>query len=430
MSTTPNAPVGSAVPPQVEEAPRIPLGFAAGALAAGIKPSGRSDLAIVAVSGPSAASAAGVFTRNLVAAAPVLLSRSHLAESGGRARAVIVTAGCANAATGNPGMVDQAAITDHLSASLGITPVEALCASTGLIGTRLPVDRVRAGIDRLIADGLRAEDASLGAAAEAMMTTDRRRKAASTTVRLPGADGVTVDARITGIVKGVGMIHPDMATMIAIVLTDATVAPGVLADSLVEAARVSFNLLTVDGDTSTNDTALVLASGAAGALPVEPGTDAHAAFSAGLTAVCRSLARQQAADGEGATKLITCRVDGARDEADARAVARTVVGSALVKAAVYGRDPNWGRVAGAAGRALRPDGTPVALDPDRLAIRVCGTRVFAGMPLAFDAPAVSTAMAADEVVIALDLGQGAATAEAWGCDLTEGYVRENAEYST
>ena len=447
----------------VEMRARMPAGFAAGALAAGIKPSGRADLAVITVTTPGPASAAALFTRNRVQAAPVRLSRAHLDATAaqtdgnaggaegprvgdggdgsiashqgtwtpphGTARAVVVTAGSANAATGPAGDADQAEIARLLAAAAGCAPEETLLASTGLIGTRLPVDRVAAGIAALVPAGLAGDEASLAAVATAMMTTDTRLKAATTTLDLPAPGGAR-RVRVTGVVKGVGMIHPGMATMIALVLTDAPVAPATLAGLLRPAVALSFDQLTVDGDTSTNDTVFVLASGASGADEVAPGTAEADRVGSALAAVCRSLARQQAADGEGATCLITCRVAGAADLADARAVSRAVVGSSLLKAAVHGRDPNWGRVAAAAGAAHRPDGSPVSLAVESLRIAVCGTPVFAGAPLPFDAAAVSAAMAAPEVVVDLDLGRGRAAAEAWGCDLTEAYVRENAEYST
>jgi glutamate N-acetyltransferase/amino-acid N-acetyltransferase len=192
----------------------------------------------------------------------------------------------------------------------------------------------------------------------------------------------------------------------------------------------SFNCLSVDGDTSTNDTVVALASGAANTVMVGPRTPEAEQLGAALSAVCRSLARQQAADGEGATTLITCHVEGAVDVVDARRIARAVVSSSLLKAAVHGRDPNWGRVASAAGNACRPDGAPVTLRPEALDIAICGTPVFAGRPVPFDPALLRAAMAAAEVRIDLDLGLGPAAADAWGCDLTEAYVRENSEYST
>ncbi len=445
----------------VEQRPRLPLGFAAGAVAAGIKPSGRPDLAVVTVTTPDPASAAATFTRNLVQAAPVRLSRAHLAATGGgpsaaslppqaaslppqapplhsqaaslpphgRARAVLVTAGCANAATGPAGDADQAEIAAALAGALGCRVEETLMASTGLIGTRLPVSRVASGIQALVPAGLGPDDAALEAVGTAMMTTDHTLKAASVTVEL-AAGSARRQARVTGVVKGVGMIHPGMATMIALVLTDAAVAPDTLASMLRPAVALSFDQLTVDGDTSTNDTVFALASGASGTDEVQAGTDDARALAVAIAAVCRSLARQQAADGEGATCLITCHVSGAERLADARAISRAVVGSSLLKAAVHGRDPNWGRVAAAAGGAHRADGSAVSLSVPSLRIALCGTPVFDGEPLAFDAAAVRAAMAMPEITIDVDLGLANAAAEAWGCDLTEAYVRENSEYST
>jgi glutamate N-acetyltransferase/amino-acid N-acetyltransferase len=277
-------------------------------------------------------------------------------------------------------------------------------------------------------------------------------KAATVTLALPDPDGLAVRSiRVTGIAKGVGMIHPRMATMLSIVLTDATVEPATLHGLLRPAAARTWDQLTVDGDTSTNDTVFLLASGAAGAAPVRAGTHEAAALGAAIEAVARDLARQQAADGEGATTLVTCQVSGATDDADARAVARAVVSSSLVKAAVHGRDPNWGRVAGAAGNAAVADeavlaaaglpaeaararaGSPAAVDPARLRIAIAGHLVFdgtAGGPVAFDRAAARAAMDAPELLVRLDLGLGTGTGEAFGCDLTQEYVIENSEYTT
>jgi glutamate N-acetyltransferase / amino-acid N-acetyltransferase len=256
---------------------------------------------------------------------------------------------------------------------------------------------------------------------------------------------------VTGIAKGVGMIHPNMATMLSVVLTDAAVDPAVLWGLLRPAASRTWNQLSVDGDTSTNDTVFVLASGASLALPVGDGSDAAAALGAAIEAVARDLARQQAADGEGATILITTRVSGARDDAAARAVARAVVSSSLVKSAAHGKDPNWGRIAGAAGNATLASaavleaggltseeaaargGRPVIVAPELLRITIAGHLVFDGTqggPVDFDRAAARAAMDAPELVIGLDLGQGTGTGEAFGCDLTEAYVIENSEYTT
>jgi glutamate N-acetyltransferase/amino-acid N-acetyltransferase len=256
---------------------------------------------------------------------------------------------------------------------------------------------------------------------------------------------------VSGIAKGVGMIHPRMATMLAVLLTDAAASPETLAAVLGPVAARTWDQLTVDGDTSTNDTVLLLASGAAGGAPVEPGGPAFVAFQRAVEAVARDLARQQAADGEGATTLLTCQVSGARDDADARAVARAVVSSSLVKAAAHGRDPNWGRIAGAAGNARLADaavlaaagleageaqrrgGSAADVDPARLRIAIAGHLVYDGAqggPVPFDKGAARASLDAPEILVRLDLGLGRGTGEAFGCDLTEAYVIENSEYST
>jgi glutamate N-acetyltransferase/amino-acid N-acetyltransferase len=435
--------------PAVERKARIPGGFLAGAVTAGIKASGRPDMALI-VAGGGPAAAAAVFTPNAFAAAPVRASRSSLQASGGMVRAIISTSGCANAATGADGDADQVRVGELVASALGIGTAEVLHLSTGIIGTRLPLDRVAAGVDALVAD-LSASGADFEAAAIALRTTDSTTKVATVSVGLPGADGSLHDVHVSGMAKGVGMIHPRMATMLAVILTDATAPPDLLLSILRPAAARTWNQLSVDGDTSTNDTVFVLASGASGAAPIEAGTAGAAALARAVEAVARDLARQQAADGEGATCLLTCQVSGAADDAEARAVARTVVSSSLVKAAAHGKDPNWGRVAGAAGNARLADsavlaaagmpieeafvrgGTPASLDPDRLRIAIAGHLVFdgtAGGPQAFDRAAARAAMDAPEVLIRLDLGLGTGTGEAFGCDLTEAYVRENSEYTT
>ena len=435
--------------PAVERRARIPAGFLAGAFTAGIKASGRPDMALIVASGGPAAAAA-VFTPNAFAAAPIRASRSALEASKGWVRAIVSTSGCANAATGAEGEADQVRVGEVVADALGIGTAEVLHLSTGVIGTRLPLDRVAAGISALV-PALAATGADFEAAATALRTTDSTTKVATVSVALPGEDGSLHDVHVSGMAKGVGMIHPRMATLLAVILTDAAASPDLLASLLRPAAARTWNQLSVDGDTSTNDTVFVLASGASAAARVEAGTQAAAALGRAIEAVARDLARQQAADGEGATCLLTCQVTGASDDADARAVARAVISSSLVKAAIHGKDPNWGRIAGAAGNARLADppvlaaagvapeqaflrgGTPAALDPDRLRIAIAGHLVFdgaAGGPQVFDRSAARAAMDAPEIVIRLDLGLGSGTGEAFGCDLTEAYVRENSEYTT
>jgi glutamate N-acetyltransferase/amino-acid N-acetyltransferase len=421
------APLVDDLPP-VELAARMPRGFRAGATRAGIKASGALDLGILATT-REPASAAATFTTNRVQAAPVRLSRANLEASEGRVTAVISTSGCANAATGAAGDRDQRALAEALAGALGIAPEQTLALSTGLIGSRLPVAAIRGALTSLVAHELLSSDAGLATLAEQLRTTDSRAKAASVRVSLPGADGRATPVTVSGVAKGVGMIHPRMATMLALVLTDAAAEPATLQAVLGPVVERTWNQLTVDGDTSTNDTVFLLASGAAGGPAIEQGSDAFAPFAAAVEAVARSLARQQAADGEGATTLLTCQVSGAPDDAQARAVAREVVGSSLVKAAIHGHDPNWGRVAAAVGNAT-VGGAPVPVDVDRLAIGIAGVPVFEGEPLPFDRDALSRAMAVPEVLLRVDLGFGDGRGEAFGCDLTEQYVLENSAYST
>ncbi|MES2209160.1 MAG: bifunctional ornithine acetyltransferase/N-acetylglutamate synthase [Chloroflexota bacterium] len=435
--------------PVVERRARIPAGFRAGGRAAGIKASGRPDLALIAVSGKPAAAAA-VFTPNTFAAAPVRRSRAVLAASGGWASAVVSTSGSANAATGAAGDEDQARVGEFVADELGIGGNAVLHLSTGIIGTRLPLEKVALGLAALVPT-LAATDEGLEAAAAALRTTDSTTKLASVAVQITDARGVIREVRVTGIAKGVGMIHPNMATMLSVILTDASASPDVLRSILRPVAARTWNQLSVDGDTSTNDTVFLLASGAIPEAVVAAGSSSAAALADGVEAVARDLARQQAADGEGATCLLTCQVTGAADDADARAVARAVISSSLVKAAAHGKDPNWGRIAGAAGNARLADaavleaggltreaatarsGRPAAMDPDRLRIAIAGTLVFdgaAGGPQTFDRTAARRAMEASEITIRLDLGLGSGYGEAFGCDLTEAYVRENSEYTT
>ena len=449
--------------PEVERRAVMPLGFRAGGAAVGIKASGRPDLALIATTTdadgrPLTAAAAATFTPNAFAAAPVRLSRAHLAatapEGAGRygwAEAIISTSGSANAATGAAGDADQLRVAELLAAATGTNVERTLLLSTGVIGTRLPLDLIEPGIAALGVE-LAATDDALEAAAVALRTTDSRTKVATTSLILTDPGGLTGRSiRVSGIAKGVGMIHPRMATMLAVVLTDATVEPAVLDGLLRPAVARTWNQLSVDGDTSTNDTVFLLASGAGGSGSVEAGTREAAELGRAIEAVARDLARQQAADGEGATTLITCQVSGALDDADARAVARAVVSSSLVKAAAHGRDPNWGRIAGAAGNARLAErevlvaaglsgeaaaqrgGEPPTVDPDRLRIAIAGVLVFDGAnggPVAFDRAATRALMDGPEILIRLDLGLGAGTGEGFGCDLTETYVIENSEYTT
>jgi glutamate N-acetyltransferase/amino-acid N-acetyltransferase len=440
--------------PAVDERPAVPGGFEVGGAAVGIKKSGRPDLALFHVlSGPAAVAA--VFTTNAVPAAPVRLNRLHLAATEpagdgcfGWVDAIASTSGSANAGTGPDGERDQAAIARELARIFDTTAERTLALSTGIIGVRLPLDTVLRGLERVASTDLGADAEHLEAAARALMTTDTRPKIAGVAVKVSGNDGSSRTVRIAGIAKGVGMIHPQMATMLSVVMTDARVEPATLHALLRPIVARTWNQLSVDGDRSTNDTVFLVASGAAGPDPIAPGSPAAAGFARGVEAVARSLARQQAADGEGAQTLLTCVVTSGRDDVEARAVARAVVSSSLVKAAIHGRDPNWGRILAAAGNAELPSGpvleaaglnaadaqhragSPVPIDETTLRIWIADVPVFAGVPVAFDKPAVAGQMDAPEVLVRVDLGAGSGSGEAFGCDLTETYVIENSAYTT
>jgi glutamate N-acetyltransferase/amino-acid N-acetyltransferase len=380
---------------------------------AGIRESGGPDLVLLASDRP--ASAAATFTTNLMRAAPVLLADEALSAGGSAVRGIVVNAGCANAGTGAGGLEDARAVVAAAAAHLGCDPSQVLPASTGLIGSRLPVAAMVATIPTL---RLRRSRAASGQAARAIMTTDRRPKQHAVSVRL--ADGRVV--RIGGMAKGAGMIHPQMATMLAFLTTDAPIDTATLRSLLRPAVDRSFNQVSVDGDTSTNDAVFVLANGAAGGPPIA--AEDRSTFADALEEVCRWLAMAIAADGEGAEHLIEVTVNGAADDADARAVARTVAASSLVKTAVHGADPNWGRIAAAAGRS------GVRLDPDRMRICIGDVAVYDGNPLAFDEGRARRILRGARVPLVLDLLAGTGSGTAWGCDLSAEYVVINSEYTT
>jgi glutamate N-acetyltransferase / amino-acid N-acetyltransferase len=386
-----------------------PLGFTCAAVAAGIKPD-RLDLALLVADQPCPA--AGVFTTNLAKAAPVLVSREHLA--GGRARAIVVNAGCANAGTGAQGLADARAMAAAVAAAVGCEPTQVIVASTGVIGVPLPMDKVRAGIDRA------AQALSVAAgpdAARAIMTTDTRPKEVRAEVPLGNAT-----ALIGGMAKGAGMIAPDMATLLAFFTTDASVPADLLQRALREAVGDSLNRITVDSDTSTNDCAVILASGARpGAVVAEGGT--FNAFRRGLSEAARRLAEMLVRDGEGVTKIAEVRVEGARTAAEADRVARVVAESPLVKTALHGGDPNWGRILAAAGRA------GVALDIDRVSIWIGDVWVAEdGHARAYEEKDAARAMQEDPVRFRIRLGEGIASGWIWTSDFSHGYVDINAHY--
>jgi glutamate N-acetyltransferase / amino-acid N-acetyltransferase len=380
-----------------------PQGFVAGGVACGIKASGESDLALVATADGRPVAAAGVFTQNLVAAAPVVVSRRHLAATGGRAAAIVLSSGNANAGTGAKGEDDAERMCSLTGEAIGAAAAEVLVCSTGLIGYELPMDALAAGIPA-VAAARGAEPAHGIAAAEAIMTTDTRRK--ETVVQ---GDGFVVG----GLAKGAAMLAPDMATMLGVLTTDAAVEAEALAVALRAGVADSFNAVTVDGCTSTNDTVLILASG----LAVAPDPDA---FAAAVAAACLDLATQMVGDAEGHTKVVTVRVTGAASDDAARAAARKVAESQLVKCSWFGEDPYWGRVASDLGTA------GVALDPGTLSIAYGGTVVSRGcVGVDHDAGAVAAHMAGQRLELVCDLGVGDGEARVLTNDLTYGYIDEN-----
>jgi glutamate N-acetyltransferase/amino-acid N-acetyltransferase len=387
-------------------------GFRAAGISCGIKTKGAiPDLAVVISDRP--ATVAGVFTRNRAAAAPVLLCREHIRD--GRAAAVVVNSGNANACTGQRGKNDALAMAQATAAHLDLASEAVLVLSTGVIGVPLPIDRVLSGIKRMAP----REDGGPDFAA-AILTTDTKEKTAGGSCLIGG-----VEVRIGGAAKGAGMMHPNMATLLAVITTDAAVESTFLQAALVRAADSSFNLISVDGDTSTNDSLVVLANGASGAPSLDASHVDAPVFERLLRDVCISLGKQIVRDGEGARTLIEARVVGARSEADARLAARAIVSSALVKTAVFGGDPNWGRVLCAAGYS------GADLDADRATLfleDICLLRW--GEAQEYDRVAASQALVEADCRLSLDLGLGDGKAVAWGCDMSYEYVKINAEYTT
>ncbi|MCX6545394.1 MAG: bifunctional glutamate N-acetyltransferase/amino-acid acetyltransferase ArgJ [Acidobacteria bacterium] len=390
-----------------------PSGFRVAACASGIKKTGGLDLALIVSDAP--ASAAGVFTTNRAQAASVLVSREHLAASGGLASAIIVNSGCANACTGPEGLAVARGSAAFVASAVGCRTEQVLVASTGVIGVQLDLDKIKSGTT-LAARAL-SRDAHHEAAL-AIMTTDREPK--ETAVRVLTAAGAF---HIGGIAKGAGMIEPHMATMLGFLTTDASVDPAVLRRALVEAAEVTFNAISVDGDTSTNDTVFLLANGAS-AVVIEG--NLYQALVAGLVEVCGFLARAIVRGGEGATKLVSITASGAATPEDARRAAQVIANSLLVKTAIHGADPNWGRLVAAAGRA------GVAFDVERAQVRVGPVVLFSGgIPHDDRAPEAASYLAGSEIDIEVNLGGGgSSSATVWTCDLSAEYVRINAEYRT
>ena len=395
----------------------LPHGFRFAATACGLKKTGALDLAIFSSDVP--ASAAAVFTQNLVVAAPVTLSKKHLQLSGGRMRAVVVNAGNANCATGAQGDAASLRTVEETARRLHVHPQEVFVCSTGVIGVQLPVEKILRALPSLTRNQ-RPSARSFAELSLAICTTDTRPKTAAASFKMAGKR-----IHLVGCAKGAGMIHPNMATMLALVATDAAIAPALLQKTLNEVTRRTFNAISVDGDTSTNDTLLVLANGEAGAPAINKGSKAHRAFTAALEEVCQSLALQIVADGEGAQRVIEVEVRHAKSEAAARRIAETIATSPLVKTAFAGGDPNWGRIFAAAGRS------GVKFDPALVDIKMAGIPVLRkGQPLDFNERAAGNKLLAEHVPLIVDLHAGDARARYWTCDFTAEYVRINASYRT
>jgi glutamate N-acetyltransferase/amino-acid N-acetyltransferase len=401
-----------------------PQGFRAAGISAGIKragatvdagkgqPEGPLDLALLVSDSP--ATAAAVFTTNKAQAAPVLVSREHLARSGGSARAIVVNSGCANACTGDEGMANAREMAAETARLVGCREEQVLVASTGVIGVGLPMARIRSGLPRALA-ALGTDQGPV--AARAIMTTDPFPKEAAARVVIGGREVV-----IGGMAKGSGMIEPMMATMLGFVTTDASVPQPLLQRAFREAVNTTFNAITVDGECSTNDTAVLLANGRSGATVDEA---AYGAFLNGLTAVCRELALGIVRGGEGATKLVAVKVIGAASEADARIAAKAIANSPLVKTAVHGGDPNWGRLIAVAGRA------GVAFELGRAMVAIGSIILFEnGRPHDEYASDAAVYLQGKDLTVSVDLGSGNASATVWTCDLSAEYVRINADYRT
>jgi len=408
------------VPPLMQHAlseASLPRGFRFAATACGLKKTGALDFAIISSEAP--ASAAGVFTQNLVVAAPVTISKAHLRASKGRMRAIVVNAGNANCSTGTAGYAAAQRTVAETARRLGCQPEEVFVCSTGVIGVPLAIDKILRAVP-LLARHRRSSARSFAEVSLAICTTDTRPKTASSSFKMAGKR-----IHLVGCAKGAGMIHPNMATTLAFVTTDAAISPSLLQRTLKDVTAHTFNSISIDGDTSTNDALLVLANGEAGAPAIKTGSKAHRDFSAALEEVCHSLALQIVADGEGAQRVIEIDVRGARTESAARRIAETIATSPLVKTAFAGADPNWGRIFAAAGRA----GVP--FDPARVDITMAGIPVLRrGQPLDFNERAASNRLLADHVPIILHLHAGPARARYWTCDFTAEYVRINASYRT
>jgi glutamate N-acetyltransferase/amino-acid N-acetyltransferase len=391
-----------------------PRGFSAGGTYAGIKTLSEDKMDVGMLLSDAPCAVAGVFTKSSIVSPTVTVNRETLA-AGNPVRGVVVNSGIANAGVGEQGYIDAKDMASLAALAMGVKPEDVLVCSTGVIGVELPMTLIEKGVNQieLSSDGGNT-------LARAMMTTDTHPKEVGVTLNLGGTE-----VRIGGVAKGAGMIHPNMSTMLCFVATDAAVDQDCLRSILPEVADSSLNMLTVDGDSSTNDTLLVLANGAAGNTPVTIGSSEADDLKAGLLEVCVQLTRQLAQDGEGATRLLVVELEGARNIEDARAAARTIASSLLVKSAVYGADPNWGRLLAALGRSQ------AEVVETKLDLYINGVCIMeAGKPIPFHRNAVVALMRGTEVTFRVALNLGDARATAWGCDLTEEYVVINSAYTT
>ena len=395
----------------------LPRGFRFSATACGLKKTGALDLALLSSDVP--ASAAAVFTKNLVVAAPVVVSKANLRASKGRMRGVIVNAGNANCATGPAGYAVSVKTVEETARRLLCDPRELFVCSTGVIGVPLPMEKILRALPGIV-QNRRPSARSFAELSLAICTTDTRPKTASGSFKMAGKR-----VHLVGCAKGAGMIHPNMATTLAFVATDAAISPSLLQRTLRDVTHKTFNSISIDGDTSTNDTLLVLANGESEAPAIKAGTGAHHAFQKALEEVCQSLALQIVADGEGAQRVIEILVRGAKTESAARQIGQTIATSPLVKTAFAGGDPNWGRIFAAAGRS------GVKFNPDLVDIHMAGIPVLKqGQPLDFNERVASNRLLEKHVEIVVDLHAGRASASYYTCDFTAEYVRINASYRT
>ncbi len=401
-------------------------GFQAASCEAGIKYENRKDMALLFAETPC--TVAGTFTSNRVKAAPVLWDMG-IVKAGKPVRAAVVNTGIANAGTGEEGMRLCRETAEHTAKTLGIAPDEVLVGSTGVIGPNVPIDRIRAGVTRM-AGTLSASAEAATDASRAIMTTDTVNKEFAVAFDLPAASGDgTVTVRLGGMSKGSGMIHPNMCTMLGYLSTDCAISPDLLQKALSTVIRDTFNMITVDGDTSTNDTLLLFASGLAENKPITEEDACYELFCAALESVCRDLAMLMASDGEGATHLLEIRVFHADTKENARTLARSVAGSSLVKAMIYGRDANCGRVLCALGYA------GPAFDPAKIVITMTGESGSVcfyqdGCVQSFDEEKALAILSGHDVHFDCDMNMGEDEATAWGCDLTYDYVKINGDYRT